>query len=76
MKLWINHSTGDATRAWIRTTQIERRRVYLSASEERSFHIFYQMCAGVGRDERQELPARLDRRLLSYLLVHHSIAAA
>ena len=67
MKLWINHSTGDATRAWIRTTQIERRRVYLSASEERSFHIFYQMCAGVGRDERQELLHNSEARDFAYL---------
>jgi myosin heavy subunit len=55
MKLWIDHASGDAVAGALLTTQIERRRVCPHTRDERSFHIFYRMCAGLDRDEAREL---------------------
>ena len=55
MKLWIDHASGDAVAAALLTTQIERQRVCPRTRDERSFHIFYRMCAGIDRDQAREL---------------------
>lgn len=67
MKLWFDHTTGDAVAGAIVVTQLERRRVCPHTREERSFHIFYRMCAGLDRDEARELLHGGVARDFSYL---------
>ena len=48
-----SHTTADSGR--VATTLLEQRRVVSRSYQERSFHIFYQMCAGADREEARQL---------------------
>jgi Myosin head (motor domain) len=47
--------SGRVSGAFISTYLLERSRVVSVASPERSYHIFYQLCAGASPDQRQRL---------------------
>jgi hypothetical protein len=66
-KIWFDTRTGLSAAAAITTVQIERRRVALRSRDERSFHIFYQMCAGAGRDDAREFLLLPDAKDYLYL---------
>ena len=67
VKLWFDHASGDAVAGALVTTQLERRRVCPQTRDERSFHIFYRMCAGLDRDEARELLHGAIARDFAYL---------
>ena len=46
---------GRVTGAAISTYLLERSRVVSVSTPERSYHIFYQLCAGASPDQRRQL---------------------
>ena len=48
-------AAGRVTGAAISTYLLERSRVVSVSTPERSYHIFYQLCAGASPDQRQQL---------------------
>lgn len=48
-------AAGRVTGAAISTYLLERSRVVSVSTPERSYHIFYQLCAGVSPDQRRQL---------------------
>lgn len=60
-------AAGRVTGAAISTYLLERSRVVSIRPPERSFHIFYQLCAGADDDLRAKLHLGDDARLFRYL---------
>lgn len=53
--------------ARIQTYLLEKSRVVAPAEGERSYHVFYQLCAGATNDERSELSVPRDPAEFEYL---------
>ena len=64
----IDFDTAGAMRgARIQTYLLEKSRVVAPAEGERSYHVFYQLCAGATNDERSELSVPRDPAEFEYL---------
>ena len=58
---------GAMRGARIQTYLLEKSRVVAPAEGERSYHVFYQLCAGATNDERSELSVPRDPAEFEYL---------
>ena len=60
-------TSGSMRGARIQTYLLEKSRVVAPAEGERSYHVFYQLCAGATNDERSELSVPRDPAEFEYL---------